>query len=1112
MRSSMSRLLKTCICLCLFAVFPAAAQAAVETVNFDGAQLNAPFEGEGKFTFSKGEGLRPYPVQVPANQAESGTQVADLGRCAEEAEAGQASGCEQFQAGTTVRLSETAKAVSVFAGRFGPTPPGTPLEEAVLTAFRADGTEVGAASKVIVAGGFHTELRVGCNCAVGDIAKFTIKAITLTPEGPSSFATDLGVDNVQADFATGAPEDFSLVTTSQVVPLVQGQQAQVPVAVPRINGSNGTITLSLSGLPSGVSAANVEAREGQQSAVLTITAQPFAADTHFQPIEATLTATPQNANVGPAPRSAPLSVRVAKDFSLGIEETNDENQGEEEAIPIALPDCAPLDLPLKVGRDLAMTQTVSLSAGEDAAPGSPLPEGIGAEFLPRPSVPPGGALLAERELRLRLGPDAKVGSPLPVTIVGRTPARGRELRLRVGRANPSATIADSNPGSGLGLTPRFGRPGTKVRVHGTGFCPQTRVSVGNEDAVADATLVDDHTIEFTVPRNATTGPVTVIPPGQTLGSYQTTDSLTVDSVRNTDGFAFPNYRFGSLSLDEMIEAFGADDLFIKINPCWPFGSCEVNTGVLNPMAAIDWLGFNTVAKLGAGAGQHCFGISRAVERFVAGNVPYRRFSAGAHSDFELAGPEGPSPALSSFLDSQQVSQLSSEYYTAFFHRPRAIQAQLDELERTFSHNREATVDLFEGLGGHAVLAYDMTQTPTTATIYVYENERPFVAVENSSPHFHSDQVEASEIRIDKVKGTWSLPSHNGDFTGGEGDLWVLPTGTVPNDPSLPSLSTAKEALSWVLFGSIDGAVRTVGDAAADAFLPFLTGSGGHGTGGSVIAEGSAKPLDVHFEGTGNGTYTQSYSAPGFVAGVAGVPTAKGVMDEVSGSDGSFSFRGGRSRPLRIQLAREESATKTVAASLATHASAGGADTASLDGDTLSYSHDGAPTTLRFSLTEVERDGGPASFDSGPIAVRRGDRLTARAVGRGLGRVRLTVRHVHGTTTRILRNRSHSRVAIGPAKLSGRRLSIRFRLHGLSRHAILGASLRLMDGHRLLARKAVALKGKGASRRLAWRLPKGVRPGRYELLADARAVAGSSLGSTATASAGGHRRATVVVKR
>ena len=59
------------------------------------------------------------------------------------------------------------------------------------------------------------------------------------------------------------------------------------------------------------------------------------------------------------------------------------------------------------------------------------------------------------------------------------------------------------------------------------------------------TRVDDHTIEFHVPRFATTGPVTIIPPGR-LPSYKTSDILTIDNVRNTDGFSFKNFDFGTL--------------------------------------------------------------------------------------------------------------------------------------------------------------------------------------------------------------------------------------------------------------------------------------------------------------------------------------------------------------------------------------------------------------------------------------------------------------------------------------------------------------------------------------------------------------------------------------
>ena len=97
-----------------------------------------------------------------------------------------------------------------------------------------------------------------------------------------------------------------------------------------------------------------------------------------------------------------------------------------------------------------------------------------------------------------------------------------------------------------------------------------------------------------------------------------------------------------------------------------------------------------------------------------------------------------------------------------------------------------------------------------------------------------------------------------------------------------------------------------------------------------------------------------------------MPTEKGVRDTVEGAGNSLTFAGGSDRPLQIALARRSSPTETLSASLDTHASADGSDMAGFsDGGALTYAHDGAPTTLSFTLTSLRRDGGPAVFRFGP---------------------------------------------------------------------------------------------------------------------------------------------------
>ena len=115
--------------------------------------------------------------------------------------------------------------------------------------------------------------------------------------------------------------------------------------LPRVNGSSGPIGLSISGLPIGVTGtfSPNPVPATQTASTLTLTADSSAADTEFNPVDATITAVPNppSPSVGPGPRTTPLSLRVAKNFSLSVNGLTDTNRPENTKVPIEVPDCAP---------------------------------------------------------------------------------------------------------------------------------------------------------------------------------------------------------------------------------------------------------------------------------------------------------------------------------------------------------------------------------------------------------------------------------------------------------------------------------------------------------------------------------------------------------------------------------------------------------------------------------------------------------------------------------------------------------------------------------------------------------------------------------------------------
>lgn len=1088
------------------AVAPAAASADQATVDFEtGPALGTPVRGDylnsAFVQFVQNDpagGFRPYRRSAPG-LAHSGTVVADVGAdvCFQDT----GGGCEFVNGGTTGRLTRTASAVTLFAGEFDPSsPPAT----ARLTAFRADGTVAGTSADVTIDNtGFNKQITV--TSPAGDIAYFHLTTVGAA-EG------DLGFDDLTLTFPANSLPDVAptvdnvtptppLTIVGGVATLLQGDSSEVLVLLNRLNGSVGPMQMSVSGLPPGVTAAFSTNPAGLGTGLFLFISRN--APTFDVPVHITISADPQgNANAAPAVRTVQLSVKVASPYEL--------NLGQGASSDIALPDCAPVDVPIVVARNGTFASGPRVGGANDATVKltvAGLPPGVSAQILPSDTVLPGGNFFADRTIEFSSAP----GAALPATVSVQAADNSlpvRTLSFNLQRAAPTATVA-----SGLGLTPRFLRDGTELRVDGNGFCPGTSVLVGNANAAASATVQDDHTLLFKVPRLATSGPVTIVPPnGQP--SYPTANSLTVGNVRNTDGFQFSNYPYGSLSISELTRAFGADDLFIKINPCWPFGDCTIVTGILNPIAALDWGVLNIALHESNG---HCFGISRAVQQLVSHKEPYASFTTGS-SVYSIPGPGGPGSSLSSYLDAEHALQGSDEFLGAWFDRNQSIDAQLQTLGFELNQLREPIITLQHGSSGHAVVAYDERTTPVGVDIDVYDNNRPVSPTETQSPVMHVLNANSSVIHINQITGTWTFDLGRGDVWTGhnDGTLFVMPQNVIPDNFSLPGLGTLGGALESLVFGSPDGSVRTVGGSSGARYLPPLDDHAVPGGAGWWLSRNAKHPLEASLDGLKNGHYTEAFTSPGFVGSVNNVATAKGVRDKLAGMHRSLTFTGGADRALNIELAERPSGAHATAwtATLDTHASAHGSDTTGLaPSGTVSYTHNGAPTTLSLTLTSLRHDGGPSSFTSGPIKIGRGNRVTVKPVGRDLGSVRLQIRDSHGkTSTRTLRNhaRPPARLTLTPPRLAGRRASVTVRIARLHGRATLGTSLRLLHGKRVIARFAKAAQARNGAQKLAFTLPR-LAAGHYRLLADARVVTAGRRGAVATASVSAGRGSAVAAR-
>lgn len=1031
-----------------------AATAAADRINLDfetGPAIGTPIFNDylaaGFVSFPRDPGYQPVRIDV-GNHAHSGHIALDasVGRCIDEGYPN----CEFAPGTTTGVLTRTASSVTVFVGEI--TAGGIP-GSAQLIGFRTNGTEIDSPEVQIDPSGINKVLSVSSPAA--DISSFEL----LAHNG------DLGFDDLTLDFPNNSLPDIAPSGTFQVVPLVSGGTTPVQVSIARLNGSNGPVRVSASNLPRGVSAQPVTV--SGTTATLNLVAAQNAPSTNFGVVRATITADPlHNASVAPAPRSTTLDVRLASPYELQLADGT--------SADVALPACAPVDVPLKLPRDIGLNDTIHLSL-------TGLPAGVSADITPSADVAPGGGLTADRTVRFTRTTAAPM--PADVTVKAQAPEGIRTLQLHLSTATPTATVT-----TGLGLTPRLLTDGTQIQVIGNGFCPGTTVRVGNQ-ASTDATLVDAHTISFNVPVLATTGKVTIAP-AQRDPAYDSSNVLQIDSFRNTDGFQFHNFGYDGLSLGELTDAFGTDALFVRVNPCGLWGGdCSFNSGILNPATAIEW---PIISKALSSSNGHCFGISRAVQEFLARHRSIRSFTAG-DSAFTIPAADHPQTAVGHFLDGQHALQASAEFLGAWFDRAKPVKDQLARLQTALAHGEFPIVSIQHGSLGHAVVAYNaITKADGIVDVYVYDSNREFSPSEDTSAFSHASHVLGSVIHMDPTRGAWSFMMADGTTWGGGdgGTMFVAPESLIPQNPSLPGVSTVAGALEYLVFGSANGSVRSAGPPTGASYLPALDSHAVPSGAGTIITRG--RSLATRFVGRTRGRYSAALAGHGFVGSFTDVITAPGVHDTVSGHGDLVSFDGGMVRPLTVELAQRalRAGGNAWSATLTTHADPGHAETAALSpGGKLNFSHGGEAPTVSFTLSSVRAGSGAASFSSGPVRVGGGARITIKP-GTGLRSVRVSIHDRSGRMhTVILRNRATrpATLTLGRARLVGSRVTTQVRIAGLHAPAVMGVVLRVIQRGRVTVRRVANLRHvHNGSDKFTFHLPRGLH-GRVHLLTNANLI-------------------------
>jgi len=561
-------------------------------------------------------------------------------------------------------------------------------------------------------------------------------------------------------------------------------------------------------------------------------------------------------------------------------------------------------------------------------------------------------------------------------------------------------------------TPQALRPGTTVYLNGFNLCANNpKVQFGfvggavSDDALATPTAcaADGSSLQVTVPRLAVSGPVSLI---QTTGvRYRavSTDTLTVQSYRNTNGFAFQNngQTSDSFNLSDYADVFGSDKFFLRVNPCWPWFDCSFPTPIPDP---ISYLYFYATSQMLDNLGD-CFGFILASERMINGNEALSNFSPGnATTIWQLDGPTAPSDSLHHYIKLQHLYQLSSQYIKAYVsggldHLSAGGSARIyDQVHTALSQNppQYPLIAISPGgTSGHQVVAYDLEMNDTSGAgldyyIYVYDPNQPFTASEFNDLDLHrSNEVTSGRIHVSG--DNWSYSASATNWNDGIERLVPVAYSVLPKgQASMPGLDATTSGF-FVIFGNAkisqvsnqagntlykaDGTINTdPSTRLPDAFIyPDMAGTA---TTNAVVLE-SPGIYRQTVTGTGSGTYSNTMFSPGLVAQVTNVASSPSISDllTINPAASQFQFESGAaSKEITVELIGRATDGSARTATVTTTGIQGGADALSFDNDRSSvvYQHKGTMTSFALSLSWVGTNGTPATYRSGTRVANAGD--------------------------------------------------------------------------------------------------------------------------------------------
>jgi len=1117
----------------------ASAQTTTEIIDFDnvapGVQITnqypgLTFEDIGGTGFTTGAPAKGVTAIEPACAPPTVVRIGDNTNTPPDAASLECWHGAEFGVGYGMfaQLTDYADEVSAYVGD-----PWNPGEEFRLDAYDEERNLIG--SSTVVTGPLHGIFTpISIKAPSFEIAYIALYP-TSVPGGPALPAVDT------IALSTGGAAPAISLSSPGAGRLAQGGKVTRQITVARHNGSEGEVVLRASGLPSGVSASfSPSVLTGTEStSTLTLST---AANAPLASASATIEAEPKTVKAGSATSTAPLALAVVPPFGVDVSNGN----GFSDSTKIVEPPCSTRTVSVlpTVGEGFSGPVDLALSASGDAGD-------VASLTLDHPT---GADPFVEQELHITQNGDGSPSDRFTVTV---TPSSGSltETPATVEVERDEGAVTSDDVAGGVVSAPTPAAAGTQVTLSGVGLCPGSLVAIGDHDqgsgldnvVTPESIAPSGESLTFRVPVGAITGHIYVIPPNGL--PIIVGPRLTVRSLRNTDGFSWPNTAGTPLD-EQMVETI--------------FGYAETHESFAwwtwRKWAAVE---FEKAVNKSIANGL-CFGLAYStLEAFDGAGFPGHpnqtlSSAFGAAEPFDL--PQ--TPQLLEAISETWALQDTENLIPAALNATIGIHGTNDDvnaIKQGLSEGQPVLIDidswsgiagLSSYIGGHTVLAYAAQTEPNGSTVVdVVNSNEPYEGTEEISESEHDKRAfKQSQIIIDN--GNWEFPEFG--WRGSEASMVVYKHSELPIiNGQRPTLDSALVYAALVMFGSDGDAVTQLTGGGGSLFAgghPAPQGSWPKGVTPLAPLTGRMGPLQMaafnpkiaapltatvaRREGGG----AMSLKLPGLQASLQ-TGAATGEIDHVS-IDPRTDTVGYRTNAVDAAFGGTLESPSSAANGVGAHAAStppsssrvvefhttahrGGAESVAFPAAReFAIEHSGPATTLAVTLSAIDASGTPVTVRLPDVKLAGAETLNVLPESwqqLGSRAIRLTIladehlssRRVRGRLTRARRFASIRRTALERSGEHRDRVAVLLAVRHAPTHAQLGVQVTVARHGRVLAQtRPLMLHGsalRSGAVRLALRraLPRGrysLRTRLVEVTANHAGIPSSTI-VTATGSAG-----------